>query len=706
MKKNKVFSISFLIGSLFFLACAVEDSVSDWPEFLGGPGRNQYSKLTQINRENVSQLSKAWEYHTGDSGQIQCNPIIIDGVLYGMTATTRPFAIDAASGKEIWRLPTEDHDQFSTSRGLSYWGNGKDNRIYYTKGEWLYALHAKDGTLVESFGENGKVSLKSGLGKQADQKMVISNAPGTIYKDLIIMPLRVSEGTDAAMGHIQAFNVITGALEWVFHTIPKPGEFGFDTWPEEAHKNTRVGGANNWAGMALDTQRGIIYIPTGSAAYDFYGKDRPGQNLFANTLLALDAATGNRIWHYQIVHHDILDRDLPSAPNLLTIHVAGKQVDVVTQTTKHGYVFVFDRETGEPVFPIDEKPVPQSDIPGEQSWPTQPVPKLPAPFARQTLAPHDISPYAENKEELKQTLASLRNEGPFTPLSLGGSIVFPGLDGGAEWGGAAADPEGVLYVNSSEMAWILGLGPSQTEESLADLSEGARVYQTQCAACHMEDRSGNPLSGYPALDKLEGNLSRMAAQTIIQNGKGMMPAFTQLSSSQRASLLDYLYKTEEVVAKKEPGMDGNSPIAPEPAYKINRFSKFLDSNGLPAISPPWGTLSAIDLNTGMYKWKIAFGEYPELVEKGIPTTGAESYGGPIVTQSGLLFIAGTKDKKLRAYDKETGKLLWEGMLPAAGFATPSTYIANGRQYVVIACGGNKLGAPSGDSYVAFALPQD
>lgn len=706
MEKTYLHAFIICFGFLFIWACSNRGPEQDWPEFLGGPERNQYSKLTQINRENVSQLQKAWEYHTGDSGQIQCNPIIIEGVLYGMTATTRPFAVDAATGKEIWRLPTEDHDQFSTSRGLSYWADGNDKRIYYTKGEWLYALHAKDGTSVKSFGEGGKVSLKLGLGENVDQKMVISNAPGTIYKELIIMPLRVSEGTDAALGHIQAFNLRTGALEWVFHTIPEPGEFGYDSWPEDAYKNSRIGGANNWAGMALDKKRGIVYIPTGSAAYDFYGKDRPGQNLFANTLLALDASNGKRIWHYQIVHHDILDRDLPSSPNLLTINVSGKQVDVVAQTTKHGFVFVFDRETGEPIFPIEEKPVPQSDIPGEQSWPTQPFPIKPKPFARQKLAPHDISPYAENKEELRETLASLRHEGPFTPLSLGGSIVFPGLDGGAEWGGAASDPEGMLYINSSEMAWILGLGPSQTEESLSGLSEGARIYKVQCVACHMEDRSGSPLSGYPALDNLEGNLSRIAAKSIIKNGKGMMPAFTQLSGDQTESLLDFIYETEKKTTSKEPGLEGNSPIAPEPEYKINRFSKFLDSNGLPAISPPWGTLNAIDLNTGLYKWKIPFGEYPELVEKGIPTTGAESYGGPVVTESGLLFIAGTKDKKLRAYDKESGKLLWEGLLPAAGFATPSTYMVNGRQYVVIACGGNKLGAPSGDSYVAFALLED
>ncbi|MFC4870960.1 PQQ-binding-like beta-propeller repeat protein [Negadavirga shengliensis] len=693
----------------FFVACGDKMPISEpdreWKEYLGGPERNHYSVLDHITKDNVKELEVAWTYHTGDTGQIQCNPIIVHGVLYGMTATTQPFAIEAASGKEIWRKAANGSDQFSTSRGLVYWEDGPDQRILYTHGEWLIALKAENGELVEDFGENGRISLKSGLGPTAKDKMVISNTPGTVYNDLIIMPLRVSEGADAALGHIQAFNIRTGKLAWVFKTIPDPGEYGHDTWPKHAHHNTKVGAANNWAGMAIDRERGIVYVPTGSAAYDFYGADRVGSNLFANTLLALDAATGERIWHFQMVHHDILDRDPPAPPNLLTVTHQGQKVDAVAQVTKQGFIFVFNRETGEPLFPIEEKPVPQSDIPGEQSWPTQPFPTKPAPYARQMITESDISPFAENRDELLEILKKSRREGPFTPLSRGGTLVFPGLDGGAEWGGAATDPDGIMYVNSSEMAWRIGLGPSATQEELQKLGQGQRIYALNCTPCHGATLKGSPESGYPSLDSLKGKLSKSQARAIISNGKGMMPAFTQLEDSDIHSLLAFLYGEDNGFKEiKEPGLGNNSQADLSLSYQINLFGKFLDSKGLPGISPPWGTLNAIDLNTGEYLWTVPFGEYPELAEKGVPVTGAESYGGPVVTKSGLLFIAGTKDKKFRAYDKRNGELLWETELPAAGFATPSTYEVDGKQYVVIACGGTKLGAHGGDAYVAFALP--
>ncbi|MBB5287379.1 quinoprotein glucose dehydrogenase [Rhabdobacter roseus] len=687
-------------------------SGADWLEYQGGPGRNQYSSLTQIDSSNVTSLEVAWEYHTGDTGQIQCNPIIVDGVLYGMTATTQPFAVDAATGQEIWRKVTEGTDQFSTSRGLVYWKKGDDKRILYTNGPWLYAVNAANGEAITSFGENGRASLKAGLGPTAEDKMVISNTPGTVYDDFIIMPLRVSEGTDAALGHIQAFNIQTGKLAWVFHTIPQPGEYGYDTWPKDTYKNATVGGANNWAGMAVDRKRGIVYIPTGSAAYDFYGADRIGTNLFANTLLALNAKTGERIWHYQLVHHDILDRDPSAPPNLVTLTHNGKRVDAVVQVTKQGYTFVFNRETGEPLFPIEEKPVPQSDIPGEESWPTQPVPVKPAPYARQTFTEDDVSPYAANRQELIELVRKSRSEGPFTPLSQQGTIIYPGLDGGAEWGGAAADPDGILYLNSSEMAWRISLGPSSSPEQLASLSSGHSLYTTNCTPCHGAERKGNPNSGFPSLVDIGGRRSRDYVTNVIRNGKGMMPAFRKFSEKERKALVAFLFDEE----KEEPGFAPGDGEAKEPGlgtqkgsqvtYQISGYSKFLDKDGHPAVRPPWGTLNAINLNTGEYLWKVPFGETPELAAKGLPQTGSESYGGPVVTASGLLFIAGTRDGKFRVYDKKTGKLLWEKQLPAAAFATPSTYQVNGRQYVVVACGGTKLGAPGGDSYVAFALPEN
>jgi quinoprotein glucose dehydrogenase len=705
---KKILIISFSVILLF--ACKPEKpsyGTNEWKEYLGGPERNHYSPLEQINKENVQQLKLAWEYHTLDSGQIQCNPIIVDGVLFGMTATTRPFAVDAATGKEIWKGRSEGPDSYSSSRGVVYWEDGDDKRILYTSGPWLYALDARTGKSIGSFGDSGRVSLKSGLGETSQDKMVISNTPGTVYEDLIVMPLRVSEGTDASLGHIQAFNIRTGKLAWVFRTIPQPGEFGYDTWPADVYKNlTGVGAANNWSGMSVDRKRGILFVPTGSAAYDFYGAPRKGANLFANCLLALNAKTGERIWHFQLVHHDILDRDPPAPPNLITVRHKGELVDAVAQVTKQGYVFVFNRETGEPLFPIKEVPVPQSDIPGEQSWPTQPFPEKPAPYARQMITENDINPYAANKQELIDLLKQSRSEGPFTPLSEKGTIIYPGLDGGAEWGGAAVDPNGVIYINSNEMAWRISLGPASAKAQNVSMSPGQSLYVTHCTTCHGTDRKGNPASGYPSLLDIGSRSKRESVSNIVSHGKGMMPAFPKLTEEQKKSLVAFLFHDDKAapVAAKEPGLNNKSKTDSEVSYSISGYSKFLDKNGLPAIRPPWGTLNAIDLNTGEYVWKIPYGEIPELKSKGADAQGAESYGGPVITASGLLFIAGTKDGYFRAYDKTNGKLLWQVQLPAAAFATPSTYEVNGKQYIAIACGGTKLGAKGGDSYVAFALP--
>lgn len=459
------FSLSVFMFFCMLCACGVTtDGQWEWREYLGGPDRNHYSPLDQINHSNVGELEIAWVYHTGDSGHMQTNPVIVDGILYGLTAGLRPFALDAATGQELWKHSGKGKDAFNVSRGVVYWEKGEDKRILYTESEWLYAVDARTGAAISSFGNGGRISLKTGLGPTVAEKMVLSNTPGTVYGDLIIMPLRVAEDHRAALGHIQAFDIKTGDLVWVFHTIPQPGEYGYDTWPRDAYKNNGIGGANNWAGMAIDRDKGIVYVPTGSAAPDFYGGDRAGANLFANTLLALDASTGKRIWHFQIVHHDILDMDLPAPPNLVTVKHGGKRVEAVAQVTKHGYVFLFDRQTGVPLFPVEEVPVPPSVIPGEQAWPTQPIPSMPPPFARQVLTDSLISPYAGNRDELMELLRESGYQGPFTPLNEKGMPVFPGLSGGAIWGGAAADPEGVLYINSNEMARYMGIGPSTSQE--------------------------------------------------------------------------------------------------------------------------------------------------------------------------------------------------------------------------------------------------
>ncbi|MXV17069.1 outer membrane protein assembly factor BamB family protein [Hufsiella ginkgonis] len=676
-------------------------SGADWREYLGGADRNHYSTLTQINQSNVSQLEIAWEYHTGIPGAIQCNPVIVDGVLYGMNASAQPFALNAATGEEIWKRKTEAVSDLNTSRGLTYWEEGGNKRIIFTNGEWLYAANAATGELIANFGNGGRVSLKTGLGSHIGDKWVVSNAPGTLFGDLVIMPLRVSDGDNAAIGHIQAFNVRTGELAWVFHTIPLPGEYGANTWPKNVHNKGEIGGVNNWAGMAIDRERGIVYVPTGSAANDFYGVNRRGSNLFANCLLALDARTGKRIWHFQFVHHDLLDRDCPAAPNLVTLTRNGQKIDAVAQVTKQGLVFVFDRVTGAPLFPIRERPVPASDIPGEHAWPTQPFPLKPAPFVRQSFRERDISPLAPDRAELLARLRKSRSEGPYTPLSKRGSVIFPGLDGGAEWGGAAADPQGVLYVNSNEMPWLISLKPTPANDELAGMTEGGRLYTTNCVTCHGAERKGNPGSGFPSLVNVADTRSRAEVMRLITAGKGMMPAFTKFKTKEKDAIVAFLFSDEK---REAPAVARPATVSPRQSpLQISGYSKFLSKDGYPAISPPWGTLNAIDLNTGEYRWKIPYGEYPGLLAKGIPQTGAENYGGPIVTASGLLLIAGTKDGKFRAYDKATGKLIWEVKLPFACFATPSTYMANGKQYVVLACGGSKLGAPRGDSFVAYAL---
>lgn len=708
MKRFFIFTTVILLIASGIYSCQNKAEVSfgsgkHWYEYQGGPERNQYSKLTQITPSNVEQLEVAWEYHTQDTGQVQTNPIIVNDTLYGITATVQPFALNAATGEEYWRTKGEGPPKLNSNRGLVYWEDGNDKRILYTNGEWLYALEASSGNPIPSFADSGRVSLKAGLDESAADKMVISTTPGTVYKDLIVMPLRVSEGYGAAKGYIQAFNIKTGEVEWVFHTIPKPGEFGYETWPADAYKNPEIGAANNWSGMAVDRERGIIYIPTGSAAFDFYGGNREGKNLFANTLLALDAETGKRIWHYQFVHHDILDRDMPAPPNLLTVTHDGEKVDAVAQVTKQGFVFLFNRETGEPLFPIEERPVPESYVKGEHTWPTQPFPVKPAPYARQTLTANDISPYAENREELMETVRTSRSEGPFTPLSAQGTIVFPGLDGGAEWGGAAADPDGILYVNSNQMAWHISIGPAISEEELQKMSLGKRLYTTNCTTCHGADLEGSPASGFPSLVDIESRRSRQYVHDIVSGGKGMMPAFgSQLSEQETEALIAFLFGEEQNSTQSdEPGLEQSDS---EAGYQISGYTRFVDSNGYPAVSPPWGTLNAIDLNTGEYVWKVTLGDHEDLRDENDPKTGTQNYGGPVVTQSGLLFIAGTSDGKFRAFDKKTGEQLWETTLPAAAFATPSTYEVDGKQYIVVACGGTKLGTPGGDSYIAFALP--
>ncbi len=698
---------TFLLS--FILAACHSDNIQeyDWSTYQGGKEVNQYAPLQQINKSNVHQLQVAWTYQTGDADteknrtQIQCNPIIIDGVLYGSSARLKFFALNAATGEPLWTFDPFEEEGYNAfgmgvNRGVAYWTNGIEKRLFFTASSFLYALDANTGKLIPSFGKAGKVDLREGLDRDVDGLFIVSNTPGIVYKDKLILGSRVSEAEGAVPGHIRAYNVKTGDRAWIFHTIPHPGEEGYETWSPNAWQLS--GGANVWAGFSLDEKRGIVYAPTGSASFDFYGGDRLGDNLFANTLLALNANTGERLWHFQTVHHDLWDRDLPAPPNLVTIQHDGKNIDAVAQITKSAFIFLFDRETGKPLFPIEERPVPPSDLQGETAALTQPIPLKPAPFARTYVGEEDLTRRTpEAYAFVKAKWEKLRNGPYFVPPSEQGSIIFPGFDGGGEWGGAAFDPEsGNLIVNASEMPWVVQMLP---HENIAG-NQGRILYNNYCLSCHGKNLEGSAaFGGVPSLVGLKEKLTRPEVIKVMQQGKGTMPSFGHLTEEKVNDIAAFLLEEEET---KEPL--GNKKNWTYP-YFFGGYSKFLDHEGYPAITPPWGTLNAVNLNTGELSWKVTLGEYPELVAQGLPPTGSESYGGPVVTSGGLVFMAGTLDEKFRVFDKDNGTLLWETKLPAAGFATPATYMVNGKQYVVVACGGGKLKQKSGDTYVAFALPQ-
>ena len=672
----------------------------DWPVYLGDKSSSQYSELDEINKSNIDQLELAWEYNTGDDvsgnlSQIQCNPIIIEGILYGTSPKLKVFALDAATGKRLWEFDPEPESSAAqnVNRGVAWWKKGSDKRILFSSGPDLYAINADNGQIITSFGDSGKVSLKEGLGERARDLYVVASSPGIVYRDLLIIGSRVSEDAGAAPGNIRAFNIRTGKLEWVFKTIPHPGEFGYDTWPEEAYKTS--GGANSWTGMSLDEDRGIVYIPTGSAAFDFWGGDRKGANLFANCILALDAGTGKRVWHYQTVHHDIWDRDLPAPPNLVTVRNNGKRIDAVAQITKSGLVFLLNRETGEPLFPVEERPVPASDLTDEETWPTQPFPLLPPPFSPQVFTEDqitDISP--ESKAFISDILANTRTGKSFIPPSTQGTVVFPGFDGGGEWGGAAVDPStSIMYVNSNIMPWILTMVETGNESGL-----GEKIYKVNCAVCHGMERKGTIT--FPSLISVSEKYTIENMLELINSGKGFMPSFKQIPQREKDALIAYLLGNKEDEELRPEVSEDTARTLP---YTFTGYNRFFDQFGYPAVKPPWGTISAIDLNKGTIIWQVPLGEFKELTEKGIPPTGTENYGGPVVTAGGLLFIGASKDEYFRAYDIETGEVLWKYKLPAGGYATPAVYETDGKQYVVIACGGGKMGTPSGDSYVAFSL---
>jgi quinoprotein glucose dehydrogenase len=675
----------------------------DWP-LVGGRGGMHYSTLNQINRRNVVKLRQAWRYDSHDEfdgSEMECNPVVVEGVVYATTPRLRVIALDGVTGRLIWDFDAHRGQtglEKQRNRGVAYWSDGREARIFVGIDEYLYALDARTGKPVPEFGDGGRVDLHDGLGEHAKGLTVGATSPGVIYKDLLIQGTLVAEDLPAAPGDIRAFDVHTGKIRWTFHTIPLPGEFGADTWPANARET--IGAANSWAGLTLDDKRGIVYAPTGSAAFDFYGANRIGNNLFANCELALKADTGERVWHFQVVHHDAWDRDLPTAPTLVQVHKDGRLIDALAQPTKNGFVWVFDRDTGQPLYPYHEVQVQPSDVDGEKLSPTQPLPDKPAPFARQQLTAEMLTNRTpEVHEAVLARFRGLRSGPQFTPASLQGTIVFPGFDGGAEWGGAAWDPEtGVLYVNANEMAWVLRLVP----RSIAGAAlTGGSLYRQNCSGCHRQDLKGTPPE-FPSLVDIAKRRSAAQVTAMVRKGGGRMPGFSQLGDAATDAIVRFIMTGEEV------HLDGaewqKTGAAPRLKYGIDGYNRFLDSDGFPAIAPPWGTLNALNLNTADYVWKQPFGAYPQLAAQGLGNTGSENYGGAVVTAGGLLFIGATNfDRKFHAFDKRNGELLWETTLPAAGNATPAIYEVNGREYVVIAAGGGKSGAPSGGSYVAFSL---
>ena len=671
----------FALVIILINACSIEEPEqsasinTNWDTYLGDPGRSHYSQLTQITRENVDQLELAWKYDSGElregNSSMYTSPLIIDGILYGLSPRLHAFALNAATGEEIWRHELGGNG--AAQRGLMWWQEGEDKRLIYPAGGELIMLNASTGEPIASFGENGRIDLRP----ENIAAPFFTSVPGIVFEDRLILGFSTAESATSHSGMIRAFNVHTGEELWRFNSLPVEGGLGSETW-EEGSLDT-AGGANNWTGMTLDEERAILFVPTGSATPDFYGATRTGDNLFANSLIALDARTGAYHWHYQTIRHDLWDRDLPSPPTLVQLERDGVLIDGVAVTTKSGHLFLFNRDTGESLYEIYEVDGLPSELPGEVVAPTQPISSV--AFTRQEF---EMTARNQQAIDFVTELIEPLDQRLFAPPTTDGVLFYPAYDGGAEWGGSAYDPNGhKLILNAQEIGGILRVyeRPSGYAQAL---------YAENCGICHGENREGTDRG--PSLIDIDDRLTSFETNQILREGRGNMPGFESLEGYERSTMVGFILNPDAEDEYLDSG---------EIDYAFAGYIRVRDHEGLPGNSPPWGTLNSIDLATGEIDWQVNFGNYPSHPNLNF---GAESYGGPVVTASGLIFIGATPDQKFRVYDTRDGSMLWEYELSAAGFATPSMYSVDGNQYVVIAAGGGRMGPPSGSEYFAFKLP--
>jgi quinoprotein glucose dehydrogenase len=749
--RDPIIRLALLCGLSVACSGAGPDHKS-WTQYGGGLDSSHFSALTQIDKSNVDQLQIAWTYSTGDNRSYLFNPIVVDNVAYLLARNSSLVALDAGTGKEIW---IHENLPGLSARGIAYWEskNRKDRRLIFAINNHLQEIDARTGKSILTFGRNGLVDLREGLGR--DPKTIAhiqTDSPGRVFEDLILLGSATGEAYLSPPGDIRAYNVITGKLAWTFHTVPHPGEYGYETWPKDAWKYS--GGTNTWGEITVDEERGIAYFPTGSPTYDYYAADRLGDNLFANCLLALDARTGKRLWHFQMVHHDLWDYDSSAAPQLVTVRHEGKVVNAVAQATKQGFLYVFDRVTGKPLWPIEERPVPKSDMPGERASPTQPFPSAPPPFARLKMTADDVNPYiltAEERASWKDRIASMHNEGLYTPPGLYESLSLPGARGGSNWGSTAANgPKGMVYLTTQDWPTVYKLGlddplgmPSTGSRRRRSGNAGRQVYEERCQACHGANgvRSG---PGPPALAGVGARLGAGEFRRVVLTGRSKMPAFADLDDATLNAILAFLgsapggggnaaARPAAVVASG--GAPGGLAIPPRSGPRYSPLGgppypegvdgpreRYYTNWGLYPdqpyiINPPWSSVVAYDLNQGTIKWKVPFGQDAKAAEQGAKDTGAfmAEHHGMIVTATGLIFLAAS-DGKLRAYDEETGKTLWTVTLPAGSEGIPAMYAANGRQYLLLSVSSNVnpggrggQGGPAAPetpkAYIAFALPE-